>query len=303
MTDLLTAEFLRLVSRRILWALLLGVAALGAIVTLTNLGLTEPLSVAEQQEAQQIHENELVAWEEACGDEPADCGDWPRPTRDQYEREVWSYADYLDNSLFGGSFVALIGSLFLGIGMVGGEINAGTLGTQLTFTPERNRTFVTKVTAAVAGGALIALTFAASTVIIGTLSHLLMRGADDVTAGPELPLAILRLLLVGAMLALLGAAATLGLGSSGWAGGLIMAVAFGSLVVSSSLPSASLVLRLMPWPNLVTLVDGSYEHWGPESYELETILTFWQSFNYAAIILIVVTALAVWAFRRKDVLV
>lgn len=299
MSQLLKAEFLRLVSRRLTWILLALSAILAAVVSLMLLSSAQPHDPMEKVEAQRIYETEL-AW---C-EESQECdAEWlAEMTPDLFYRYVYGYDDYISASTSGG-FLVGIAAVVLAASLVGSEFTSGSISTQLTFTPRRMPVMAAKVATATAGAVSLLVAHLLSVLVVGTIAFMLLRSAEEVVAGPELPLFLGRVVVVALFVALLTSLLTVGLGSS------VMSVAAGTVLLAASLIYQSTswsgpawLVRLLPTVNLEALIAGSFQTslWRENRPSQIITVSYADSLLYAVVLVAVVGVLSAWAFKRRD---
>ncbi len=304
MINLLKAEFLRLVSRRLTWALLFVTVAFAALVTLMMAGEARPLSADDRAVAEQQY-RQYVAFLDSpeCTDHPGTCGSPEGVTVANFLRVPVDYEFYMSNAMTAGPLV-LVATTVLASLLIGSEFSSGSLSTQLTFTPRRGRVMAAKVVAATAGAVGLMLAFIAAAMTFGTIAFMLLRGGSDVVASVKSPLHFGGLLLATLATAVLSASLTFAFGSSGLTLGAGVVTLLGSWLYSVSIDDRRVIGLFLPNVNLGALLGGNYRftYWDPVTQSNLPITTFGWAAVYALVLVAVVTAISAWAFRRRDLL-
>ena len=303
MTNLIKAEFLRLVSRRMVWAMFAAAVVLGALIAIGTSGSVRPLHEGDYRQARA----DLAQYEadklQACEYEPGGCGDWSDLKLEDFLRQPQNYEAYLSEILTGGGVVLGLAAV-MAAALIGGELRSGAISTQLTFTPRRLHVMAAKLTAATVGAAALTLAHITAGTVFGTISFLLVRGAADVTASAGLPLSMLRLLVASALVSLLAASVTFAVGSTMIAIGIGILTTFLSEVAASSIPGGEPVwVRLLPSPHLSALVLGEFDlaRWNDLGSVPDVIhYGYWEALTYGLVLVTLVTVVAAVVFRRRD---
>lgn len=304
MTDLLKAEFLRLVSRRLTWALLFVTVAFAALMTVSTAGEARPVSADDRALAEQYHREYLAYFDSPeCASPPGVCGTPEHVTVADFQRVPLDYEQYLSGVVAAGPLV-LVATTVLASLLVGSEFSSGSLSTQLTFTPRRGRVMAAKVAAATVGALGLMFAFMVAVMVLGTITFLLLRGGSEVVASVALPLRFCGLLLATLATALLASSLTFGLGSSGMALGAGVVVLLGSWLYTVSAVDLRIVGPFLPIVNLGALIGGDYHfsYWDPVTQASLAITTFGWAVVYALVLVVAVVAASAWAFRRRDLL-
>lgn len=299
MSQLLKAEFLRLVSRRLTWILLALTAILAAIVSLNLLSSTTPLDAAEQAAAQRMYEQELAWCEESSECEP----EWMEQLEPElFVRYVSNYGEYIQASTVGALLVG-IAAVVLAASLIGSEFTSGSISTQLTFTPRRMPVMAAKVAAATAGAVGLMVAYLLSTLVIGTIAFMLVRGSGEVVGSAAVPLFLGRIVVATFFVALLASLLTFGMGAS------VMSVGAGTVLLTASFLYQATVwaqsewaVRLLPTVNLEALVAGSYSVslWREDWPSRTVVVTYADSLLYAGALVLVVGLVSALAFKRRD---
>lgn len=305
MTDLLKAEFLRLVSRRLSWILLALVLVLGAGLAIGASGQARPIDSTDWDDARAQYAQMQQSWDaEFCNEPPYPCGAEEDLVVEDFLRIPRDYDDLMQEAL-GGGLLVLIAATVLASALVGGEFSSGSLSTQLTFTPRRLPVMAAKVAASTAAAVGLMFAYVVAVMVAGTMAFLMLRGGAEVQAGADVPLLIGRLLVTAFFLALLAASLTFGLGSTGLtlAAGVLLVVGSAALVTEAN-DIPDLVVRLMPSLNLFALVDGQHVFtiWPANGVMREVEFTYWWALGYATALVVLVATVSAVVFRRRDLL-
>lgn len=304
MNALLRAEFLRLTSRRLTWFMVLAAVALAAFVALSSVESVRLDRVADpgtQAAFEETHREWERMRQECSGDE---CGAWPEPKISDFIGTPLNYTEYIRTVLLSTGLLALIGATALSASMVGAEFVAGTMGTQLTFTPRRLRLMGAKLVAATAGALALVAAYAATSVIVGTIAFMTLRGAGDVHAGVELPQLLGRLLVLALLIGALSSALTIGVGSSVLTAGILTVVMVGSLMISSAITRPSPLVHVLPSNVASALLEGRHEAYfytANGSQSLAVVEYPW-AVGFSTVCVILVICAAAFAFHRRDIL-
>lgn len=312
MVNLLKAEFLRLVSRRTVWAVMFVLVALTIIQTLTLTNVVAPLTERDHAQAERSYASELHWWEQwraECDADPTCLDDWDMTEMSpaDYLRHVYSLDEFVHMQFETGAVVLLFVIAFVAVFVTAVDFGNGALATQLTFTPRRGSVFGSKVV----GGVVAGMGLAVATLVVGTLASslafLALRPVSDflvppglfVIAGRFLVTALVCSLVVSLLAMLLGNV----IGALGIAGGVVVV----SLYASQMVEERALVLRLLPSPNLEALLNGVYHWWvyrpAREDWTSETLIEFPQALLYFVVLIAVLGAASLWRFRRRDLVI
>lgn len=309
MSALLKAEMLRLVSRRLLVVMLVCMAALAALGAAVEAGSASPVSAHELGDSREAWRQEKINWQETCADNPAseECDGWEVSSDpDAYLRVPVGFGEYAETAISFGSPLLLLAVGVLAAASVGAEFASGNIGTQLLFTPRRVPVLVSKVAAAVVGAVVLAVAHLGAILAFCALTFLSLRGAHDMTAGIDLPLLLGRTMVLSALIAAMGAAVAMAVGSTFITAGIFAVVLVGSIIAGDSLSGASMWQLLLPSNILWAMMSGRYEVYGwlsmnYDDWQVVQVITY----DWALGCTVVGTALllvvaAVW-FRRRDI--
>lgn len=311
MNALLKAELLRLASRRLLVLLLVCMAALAAFGAAVNADDARPVTAQDQRNARESFKYDKMQWQEECGD-PATAsvelceGRYVPSDVESYLREPSGFGDYAESVISLGSLLALLAAAVLAAALVGAEFSSGNIGTQLLFTPRRIPLLLAKVTAATVGGVLISVAYLGMALAFCALMFLSLRGAHDMSAGVDLPLALGRMVVLAFLVTVMSGALTMATGSTLITSGVFAVVLIGSTTLANTVHGGSAVQAFLPSNIFWTMIDGEYDIYGwtttPDDWGIAQVLHYDWALGYSVIgtALIVVVA-ALW-FRRRDIL-
>lgn len=333
MTRLTRVELRRILSRRIVHLSVLALLAVSALMAWGLWQSVRPISDVQEQaraafeqihadweQQQEFQDEESIAQcledqeaeRERMGDDTIEFGcEWPEPT---YEEVLAGYAPPSMANLYESNLYQL-GLLVLLLVLLGGstataaELSHRTLGTWLTFEPQRDRVFASKVLAS--GLITIPLTALYLALVLGGIPLIFrLRGVDDaVTAAQwdDLGWMSARIALLALVIGMVGAAAGLLLRHTGAVLGLVL----GYLLVAENM-----VRGLFPqWAHW--LISDNITAWINDGHELRTwvceegfdgtcreVITP-ISLEHGALVVGVVSALVLivsWVlFRRRDI--
>lgn len=306
MTDLLRAELLRLVSRRVAWVVLTLAVVVGAFGAVSTASYVRPLDTQDHVLAQQYYEDYERQRAEDCRNFPEECRTWEPMSPSDFLRQPQDYESYIRSISDVGMLLVAIAAV-LAAAMVGGEFRSGAISTQLTFTPRRLPVMFAKMGAAVTGAVGLMVAFLGTVLVLGTISFLMLRGASDLTATAELPLSMLRMLLTTLLVAALAAALTFVVGSTLMAVGLgLLAVIGSEFAVTSFSFTVPGWLWILPTPNLFALLNSEYQQtrWDPVLQESVPVIIagFPQALAYGVVLVVLVTIAGAVMFKRRDLL-
>ena len=199
---LLGVELRRLRARlAIVIVMVVGLAAT-LLLGLAAYTTAKPMSDEQQAEARQYYEMDRENWEEngeqmvadcleaqeaeveATGDDTLDymC-DEMEPKLENYLWEPPTYAEFLSMTMPQALLLVCMVSLLVGVTFVAAEFATGSIGTWLTFVPERGKVFASKSAAAAVAGAVYGLVWGA--VLLGvTAAGASLAGSDVVVTAP-----------------------------------------------------------------------------------------------------------------------
>ncbi len=307
MSGLLKAELLRLVSRRLLVVLLVCMVALAAFGAALDAGSASPLSAKDHQEARSTLQTLEADWQEACGSpgQEGQCQGWDKPTGvEELLRTPAGFGEYAEGVVSLGFPLALLAVAILAASLIGAEFSSGNIGTQLLFTPRRLPVMVAKVAAGVVGGMLLAAAYLGTATAFCALMFLSLRGAHDMTAGVDLPLALGRMAVLSLLVAVMSGSIAMGVGSTLITLGVFAVVGLGSAMLSTSLPPHLPVLPYLPDVNLTAMIQGQAEFHDWSSYELGPVqvVHYEWALGYSVIGTVLIVLVSGWWFWRRDIL-
>lgn len=237
----------------------------------------------------------------------------------QLYREPLSLRSELHNSGVAVASILLAVLILVGTTFAGADWNTGSMSNQLLFEPRRLRVWWAK---AIAVGLLAALV----AVVVMTLYWValsLVATSRDLDAPPgltgEIAWMIARCSFLATVGALAGYALTMLSRSTVFTLGAMFAVsALGTLLVAA-LPLGADRGRWLPSTNVLAVIQGKARYWREPPLECNTgdpgswdaamraacngegFVTLWQGLVYVIVPLVVIVALSLWSFRRRDV--
>ncbi|MBX9246282.1 hypothetical protein ICW40_15900 [Actinotalea ferrariae] len=325
---LLGVEVRRLLARRMLLAAALAGVAAVVLITLGIWSSTRPLTQTQLDAAERAYQAEVERWE-ADGDEMlADCEeaeaaerdltgddvdfgcDQMEPQRQWFFPERPAFGDVAADVLATSSVLLLVLVLVVGVSATAAEISTGALGTWLTFVPQRLRVLASKL----ASAGVVALPLVAGLLVLLLaglwVAHAVngAAGGTDAEAWRDIAGTALRILALGALAGVVGAALGVLLRHTAAALGLLVGWA---LVVESIV--AGLVPALQPWllrTSVAAWVQDGTTYWTTEctvtadgtscqGVEHHVSLTHGSLWLLALTVVLVLLTGAV--FRRRDV--
>lgn len=311
MINLIKAELLRLVSRRLLWITMAVLVVVTLLQTLLTMNLVAPLTERDYAQAQTDYESDLEHWEQWQAECEADayCTDnWDMSTTnaEDYLRSVWSFEEFLGQQYVAGSWVLIFVVVFLTAVVVGADFTNGALATQLTFTPRRARVFVAKLIAGVSAGMMAV----AVPILVGGVSSILvfisLRPPADLDLSMSAVAMLGRFLTTALVTSLFLALMALLLGSTLGAIASTAGVVVVSYFVSSMLWDSPTAQAFLPTNNFTALMEGSFTWWWYSSGMEESIdlvlIDFPQAAVYAGVVLALLGSAALLRFTRRDLL-
>lgn len=303
---LLAAEANRLLSRRMIWAVVAGIIATAGLVGVTGYFSMRPPSAADVQQQQQMRD-QFLADCTASGTSAADCAQQIKgmvqevPTHDS----VMKNADAMSGTI--GGFLALL----LGASFIGAEYRSGALGNWLTFVPQRGRVFAAKaITVAAAALAIGVLAVGAAalvtTLILRFYYPTIALDAHTLEQAARAALVVMVQGLVGFVAALVARHTIAALG-----------VMFGASIIEQILGGVAMTVRgadwlmpLLPTSNVNAFVQNGYTYQllnmtntaqGSEVHFTDKLLPFVNGAAYVGIGTLIVLVGALLVFRRRDV--
>lgn len=305
MSVLLKAELLRLVSRRLLMALMVSMAALAAFSVMVGAESIRPVSEEDIVAAQESWQNEIDAQQEYCqSEDESDCA-IDAPSLVEFGWVPQGFGEYTEGVLYLGLPLLLVAVAAMVASLVGAEFASGNIGTQLLFTPRRLPLMFAKLVAGGLAGLIVASTFLVSALALSAITFLALRGAADMSAGIVLPLLIGRIVVLALLLAVMSGALTMGLGSAILTMGLFTVVGLGSFVVGSTMNQMSALQPFLPSNILRVMMEGDvtlYDYVGV-NYENQVtqVIHFDWALGYTVVGVSLFIVLAGLWFRRRDI--
>lgn len=327
MTRLTRVELRRLFSRRLVILALLAGVVVTAFFLLTAWTAAQPMTPAEQAQAQQWYDDARADWErngervvaecrqaeadQRAQGQDADFGcDQLAPRPERFFATVQPLAESLPTTLTLHAAVLLLLAFLVGATATAAELSTGAMSSWLTFEPRRLRVYASKVLAPGLGIAPAAVVLLL--VLVGG-AWLIAAGADaagsmTTAAWRSTAWTMLRIL----ALTVLAAAAGAALGFLLRHTAAVLGVAVGYLVVVEGVVASALP-RSQPWlvrPNIEGWILGGTSYsipdctTGPQGRMCELVqheLSLGRSTGYLLVLVATVVVLAAVVFRRRDV--
>jgi hypothetical protein len=325
--SLVTAERRRFFKRRMTtWMVVIGLLILGMVATgflLTHSKRTPAAIAAGEAEAQAQYNNDKNQWEttwkaecERRAPNPSEC---EGPQREQYRAEDFMKQEFKFKRYYGevliiwAAIISMIGYV-LGATFVGAEWHSGAMMNLLTWRPKRMNVLGTKLGVLLGSMTVIGVgTLALWTAALWGLGKT-VGNTDGMTAGTwqSMGLAGLR----GVAMILAFSALGFGLASLGRHTALALGVAIGVVIVgqiglSIVLDMADVIfmerylipVHMYAWLNKSVILEGGGYTCGPNGCIADATaeLTYRTSGLIGLGVVLVVTALAFWSIKRRDV--
>ncbi|MDN5763917.1 MAG: ABC transporter permease subunit [Microlunatus sp.] len=322
MSRALRAEMRRLLSRRLTLIAVLGLLALVALFQLAVGEQVSPPSTTEAAQYQQEYDEYVQdweanhqEWETSCledGGTADECAT-PRPEPSDWGLAPSSYEDVAKSAL---SFAVYLGGMVVfvvTVSFIGAEVTTGALANWLTFVPDRNRVFASKLIvvtgfSAVVGVGVGVVTVAASAVITALYGQPL-TGLDSVVATAG------RGALLVVVFGIVGYCVGLLTGSTGAGIGVLLAGIFVVFVRNVIVFSSQWAQQLAPWSPEVNLEailangttyqvatgSGPVGDEGSGFNSVERTVSLAHGLGYWAVLLAVIIVVTWVVFRRRDV--
>ncbi|MFM6850481.1 MAG: ABC transporter permease subunit [Terrabacter sp.] len=200
----------------------------------------------------------------------------------------------------------------LGASAIGAEFTTGSLGNWLTFQPRRTKVALTKLCAVALAGAGLAVTFAVLTNLGARMVAVVNRPGEDLvlhepaSVTDSVPQLLLRVVALGVLAAVCGAALAFVLRYTAGVVGVLLAYAVGAELIAAQ---AFLQGRLKPW-TVSTNVEaflGKGTTYFAETCEGSTCsltsqpLSYTHSWVFLLVLGLVLGLVGVLTFRRRDV--
>lgn len=321
MRGLLRAELSRIRCRRMTWIVLLVGLLFVGLNAYAAYDMAKPLSIAEQQRADEEYQRQLKPYDEhkdqmlaSCREAQATspdirCDDM-KPQREWFGKPAATMTSTWGMFRDGAGFFFGLLALLLGASYVGAEFGSGAIANWLTFEPRRGRVFVSKLAAPVlatlVGGAVLVAGLVA--LCYGVLS--LAQGRTDVARDVWVDVAQSGLRMVGflGLCSLGGAAAAFLLRRTAAVTGLVIGYGVLEQIFSHSLGervrwtlmnNAAAVLsneHTIAWSRCEQTADGHYACHG-----FSGPVFAMQGFAVLGGVTLAVILLAWLVFRRRDV--
>lgn len=327
MIRLTVVELRRLFSRRLVLLAMLASLAVVALMLVVTWTTVQPMSAAEQAQAEQFYADELERWAEHGDEQVASCEeaeaseseatgedvdygcDQMAPQREWYVVTPPSFADTLPTLLGVLSTALVFLPLLIGTTFTAAELSTGSMSNWLTFEPRRGLVYASKLVAAALG--VVPMTLVA---LVGSIGGAwLINDAqgltDSMTAEvwTDVTWTAVRILALAVVVSAVGAA--LGFLLRHTAAVLGLAVGYG-IVVEGVL--GSVLPALSPWKlllNIESWVQDGTSYWvyecttdagGTMCDGVEKVVTLDHSAWYLLVLCTAVILLGAVLFRRRD---
>lgn len=313
MTNLIKAEFSRLLARRVMW---IGVviAVVGCLFALiANLWSIQPPGEEQQAQLTKQYESYVQLWEtdktRFCDPTDAQCLAAPM-TLEQWTRTSVTFNSSISNLVTASSLIAFFVTLIVAASALGGEFATGSISNQLSFVPNRNKVYVAKGLVTMAVSTALTTLLIGATVTLGWLSYLVVNGAA-LTVGAEGSFAAAaRGILVG----LFGGLVGFTLAALVRHTAVVVTISLGYAFFHTSVDmfvhlfNAPWLYRVVPHTNLFAILSGEvrYSYWpdaGPTGVQPEptiVFLTWADGIIYWASLLALLGGLSWYVFQKRS---
>lgn len=328
MIRLTKVELRRLTARRLTMIGVAGLFLITALLLVATWFDAQPLSAAEQQQAERHFQLAHKDWVDHAAENRAQCeADWktqpdpkptvedmcayPEPKLEDYGKPPTVFAQIMPDLLQGSSYFLAFAAFLIGASFLGAEFSSGAIGNWLTFEPRRLRVYGSKLLAAATGFVPIAAVVLA-VVLLGTyliVDHLGDTASTTSKTWGDLSAIGGRAVVTTALAAALGCVVGLLLRHTAAAIGVVMAY----LVLAEGVFAAFLE-KAQPWLikiNFDAFVRHDAQYYVTEcktgtdgSYVCDYVqktLSFEHGAWYLAILAVVAIALGGWVFHRRDI--
>jgi ABC-2 type transport system permease protein len=328
MIRLTKVELRRLTARRLTVIGLAGLFLITILLLVATWFDAQPLSAAEQQQAQQQFEIAHNQWVEHADETRKQCEAdykaqpdpkpkleemcaYPEPKLEDFGKPKTVFAEITPRLLQGSSYFLAFAAFLIGASFLGAEFSSGAIGNWLTFEPRRLRVYGSKLLAAATGFVPVAAVVL-TVVLFGTFLIVDKLGDTASTTGKvwsDLAAIGGRVVVTTALAAALGSVVGLLLRHTAAAIGVVMAY----LVLAEGVFAAFLE-KAQPWLvklNFDAFVRHDTQYYvtecktgGDGSYACDYVqktLSFEHGAWYLAILTVVVILLGGWVFNRRDV--
>jgi|GEM_PF-2016462 ABC-2 type transport system permease protein len=322
MINLAAAELDRLRSRRVvvIWMIVLFVALAGFQV-IVGFSVKQPseqqIATARhqfqqaQREYDLHHDTDVAQCQTANPGQPADFCDYPRPTWEDYRPQPAGFADMAGAGVTITVIFSALTFLIVGASSIGAEYGSGAIANWLSFVPDRNRVYASKLGvlimfSAVVGAIAAALTLATTTLLVTVNDGRVVRLGDAAASGARGLIVVVVCAAVGFALALISRHTIAALGAV--VGYLV--VDFVLNIVMSSFDPLQRIKPWLPEYNAGAVVNHGYHYQdqvrkvvadGIEYTSVDRQLTFGHGLTYLIVVFLLATAASLVIFRRRDV--
>lgn len=322
---LLGVELRRLTARiAVVIVMVVGLAAT-LLLGLAAYSSAQPMTEEQLAEAEKYYELDRQNWEEngeqmiadcleaqemdaeASGDDTLDYGcEEMEPQREWYIWEPPAFSEFTTAALPQALLLVSLVSLLVGVTFVAAEFATGSIGTWLTFVPQRGKVFTSKTTAAALAGLVFGLVWGAAYLGVTAAGYAL--AGSDVTITAPLIHSVLKVGVLALAVTMIGTALAFLLRHTAAALGVAIGYLIGiDAILLQALRGGG---RWSLTNNLAAWVAGRASYYeescttdqnGTMCDYVERTITQTQGGLVLAVVVVFVTALALLTFRRRDV--
>lgn len=244
------------------------------------------------------------------GGGPEECA-IPEPTLKDFSVEPMPFHEAARTALLMSTVFVSLAAFIIAASFIGAEYGSGSISNWLTFVPRRGSVFWSKLLT-VAGFAGLLGAVSAVVVLLAALVLARLYGSS-ITSLRELAEVSMRSMLAAIGLAVLGFCLGLVTRHTAGAMGILLAFVIVSFVRLGPLNALPWAQRVTPWTpeaNLAAILERGYKHYVPvervtaEGVDIEYVehhLSLTHGATYWAILLVVLVAISLLIFRRRDV--
>lgn len=324
MIRLVTAELLRLRSRKLTWIAFGAVLLVVLLSQLVVYSSVKPLTNAERAEAQSSYQSAKADYDKnkdeyaeqakecvAQGNSQQDC-EYPEPKLEDFgSRTVATFGEVAGLTVTVSVFVTALALLLLSASMVGAEFSSGSLANWLSFVPERTKVYLSKLVALLLTGAVA--TAVTSALALGLTALLTRIAGAAVTGVGKYDAMGARGVLVGVIGVVIGFTLAMLTRHTIAAAATVLGYLFVSFVLAIVMlvvPSLQRIQRLTPENNALALLQHGRHYTttvrsvtasGPDEEQVDHVITLAQASVYWLVVLLVLLAASYLVFRRRDV--
>lgn len=311
MMNLLRAEGMRTLARRLTWVALVITMLASCLALWTMWEAARPVSEADKAANVAMYENAMRDWEahktEMCaGNE--ECLKQTRPQLEQYGRQPVPASVVVSSMAAAGGYFGFFLAMIVAASLMAAEFMTGSLSNYLTFVPNRLKVFASKFAATVvtslALGAVVMAFLVGGGVALSVLAGATLTGETGISEGLRMGARGLALPVIGGLLGML--LATI-LRHTAAAIGVVLGYSFFSGIFTGAIMTLKLdwVVLLLPESNLAAIINGRYVWYswlmGQDEVQRQVIVHWTWATAYWVVLLGLLTVVAAWLFKRRDV--